>query len=299
TLGTEGVHAVLVGLPADQFSEWSACVDGDMPKPGGAHKLVIGTGLARRLGLKTGDTLHPFYRNDSGERLSKIVGIFKPDAPLWKANRVLPDFAAAEHIFDQAGWATDFLVDCDPQQKEAVTRMIEQEIFLPATQSRGIIRLNITAREDLLAILPRDLLHQEGIFNLHFLMAFIVSILVLLVTSGLGLSERRRGIGILKATGWQTDEVLLRNLAESLTLAIIAACVSLLLAWFWLRVLNGYWIAGLLIPGVSTTADFQVPFRLTPVPALLAFVLALVVVLVGTLYSTWRAAPVAPREAMR
>ena len=36
--------------------------------------------------------------------------------------------------------------------------------------------------------------------------------------------------------------------------------------------------------------DFRVPYRLTPVPALLAFVLAFAVVLMGTLYSCWRAA---------
>jgi ABC-type antimicrobial peptide transport system permease subunit len=42
-----------------------------------------------------------------------------------------------------------------------------------------------------------------------------------------------------------------------------------------------------------------VPFRLTPVPALLAFVVAFVIVLSGTLYSSWRAATAAPREAIR
>ena len=78
----------------------------------------------------------------------------------------------------------------------------------------------MVAREDLLALLPRGLLHREGIFNLLFLLAFVVGILVLLVTSGLGLTERRREIGILKATGWQTDEVLLRSLAESFCLSL-------------------------------------------------------------------------------
>jgi ABC-type lipoprotein release transport system permease subunit len=50
---------------------------------------------------------------------------------------------------------------------------------------------------------------------------------------------------------------------------------------------------------VSAKPDFPVPFRLTPVPALLAFVLAFALVLTGTLYSSWRAALTPPREAMR
>jgi ABC-type antimicrobial peptide transport system permease subunit len=157
----------------------------------------------------------------------------------------------------------------------------------------------VTAREDLLALLPHGPLHREGVFTLHFVLAFVASILVLLVTSGLGLAERRREIGILKATGWQTDEVLLRGLAESLALSLAGACVSLLLAWVWLRLLNGYGLAGLFLTGAGPAPEFPVPFRLTPVPALLAFVLAFVVVLSGTLYSSWRAATASPLEAMR
>jgi ABC-type antimicrobial peptide transport system permease subunit len=126
-----------------------------------------------------------------------------------------------------------------------------------------------------------------------------VAILLLLVTSGLGLAERRREIGILKATGWQTDEILLRGGVESLALALGAACFSLLLAWIWLRFGNGFAIAGIFLAGVGTVPDFPLPFRLTPVPALLAFVLSFAVILTGTLYSSWRAAIAPPREAIR
>ena len=58
-------------------------------------------------------------------------------------------------------------------------------------------------------------------------------------------------------------------------------------------------VAGLFLAGSDVAPDFSVPFRLTPIPALLAFVLSLVVVLSGTLYSSWRAATTSPREAMR
>ena len=72
-----------------------------------------------------------------------------------------------------------------------------------------------------------------------------------------------------------------------------------MLAWLWLKPLNGYGIAGLFLAGVDAAPAFTVPSRLTPVPALLAFLLSFVIVGVGTVYSTWRAATVPPREAMR
>jgi ABC-type lipoprotein release transport system permease subunit len=299
-LGKNAEHAVLVGLPPGHFPSWAGSVEGELPRDGGPNELVVGTGLARRLSLKVGSMLPPFYRNDrQGERVSRVVGVFKPDAPLWQSNLILTTFDAAAAIFDQLGLATDLLVTCRAGYQDEVARSITRGLSFPSADGRGVIRPRVTAREDLLTLLRRGPAHRSGVFSLHFLLAFVVGILVLLVTSGLGLSERRREIGILKATGWQTDEVLLRGLVESLMLSLAGACVALLLAWAWLRGFNGYGVTGFFLPGVGASPDFRVPYRLTPVPALLAFVLAFAVVLTGTLYSSWRAATTLPREAMR
>lgn len=305
-LGKDRVHAVLVGMPPESFPDWADCIDGDLPRPGSAHELVIGSTVARRLGLKVGSTLLPFSRSRQGDRVSRVVGVFKTDAPLWQANLILTTFKAASAVFDQPfdqqadepKLATDLLVWCEPGTHAAVTQVIER-FSLDIPNGGGTVRTRVTAREDLLALLPRGLLHREGIFNLHFLLAFVVGILVLLVTSGVGMSDRRREIGILKATGWQTDEVLLRGLVESFCLSLAGACLALLLAWVWLRVLNGFGVAGLFLAGVGAVPDFPVPFRLTPVPALLGFVLSFTIVLTGTLYSSWRAAVAPPREVIR
>jgi ABC-type lipoprotein release transport system permease subunit len=298
-LGKDKVHAILVGLPPDHFSDWSACVEGELPRRAEPHELVVGTSLARQLNLSVGSMLLPFYRNNKGERLSRVVGVFKKDAPLWQAHLVLTTFETAATVFDQPDLATDLLVSCRPGYQAGISRIIEQDVTFQNSSSMGNFRMRVTAREDMLALLPRGLLHREGVFTLLFLVACVVCILVLLVTSGLGLTERRREIGILKATGWQTDEILLRGLAESLVLSIATACASLLLAWVWLRLFNGYGVVGLFIAGADVAPDFAVPFSMTPIPVLLAFVLSLVIVLSGTLYSSWRAATTSPREAMR
>jgi ABC-type antimicrobial peptide transport system permease subunit len=176
---------------------------------------------------------------------------------------------------------------------------ILQGLALSPPGAAGVVRPKVIAREDLQALLPGGLLHREGVFNLHFVLAFAVGIAAVLVTSGLGLAERRREIGILKATGWQTDEVLLRCLVESFLLSLAGASLALLLAFLWLRGLNGYWIASIFLDGVEKAPGFPVPFQLTPVPSLLAFVVSFVVVMSGSLYAAWRAATVSPGEAMR
>jgi ABC-type lipoprotein release transport system permease subunit len=292
-LGAEDESAVLVGLPAEELPTHVQSLTGRLPRPGRSNELVIGTELARRLVLKIGSRILPFYHSEQGERVSEVVGIFMSDAPLWQSRMILTSFETAAAIFDVSDLATDLLVYCRPRYANSIAATIRRGL------QSGKLRSEVTTRADLQALVQRDVLHREGVFNLHFVLAFAIGILVVLVTSGIGLTERRREIGILKATGWQTDELLLRGLTESFLLSLAGAALSLVLSAVWLKVFNGFGIAMLFLAGTDTRPAFDVPSRFTPVPALLAFVLSFAVVLCGTLISTWRAAKAAPLEAMR
>jgi ABC-type lipoprotein release transport system permease subunit len=298
-LGADHEDAVLVGMPVTHFPSAVTCVEGRLPHPAQRNELVVGTELARRLQLHVGDLLPPFYHSSQGDRVSEVVGLFESDVSLWQARLILTTFDSASEIFDQPSLATDLLVECRPGYQERVTKAIERNLALSDTPGSAGARARVTSREELQAVLPSGLLHRGGIFNLHFVLVFAVGIPVILVTSGLGLSERRREVGILKATGWQTDEVLLRGGVESFALSLAGACAATLLAYIWLRWLNGFWIASIFLNGVDVVPALQVPFRLAPIPALFAFLLSFALVMTGTLYSSWRAATVAPIEAMR
>jgi ABC-type lipoprotein release transport system permease subunit len=304
-LGKDQVSAVVVGLPLKRFPNSLHCVQGRLYGDGLRNELVIGTELARRLKLQVGTLIPPFYHSSQGDRVSEVVGLFEADAPIWQANLILTSFETAAAIFNDQGLATDLLVYCRPGYQDAIRSKILQlpaAGLSPAAAEQGgtePITLAVTTREDLLALLPRDVLHREGIFNLHFVVAFAAAILVVLVTSGFGLTERRHEVGILKATGWQTDQILLRCVVESLVLSLAAAAVAIVLAFAWLKGLNGYGLASLFLSGAGPAPSFPVPFRLTPVPVLLTLVVSLTVVLVGSIYSTWRAAIAPPRAAMR
>ncbi len=298
-LGADNVDAVVVGLPIEHFPLEVTCVEGRLPRAGNRNELVVGTELAQRLKLHVGDLLPPFYHSSHGDRVSEVVGLFDADAPLWQARLIFTSFDTAAEIFNQQGVATDLLVECRSGYQESIASALQRNVAFPRGRGDGLVRTRVTSREELQAILPGGIAHRGGIFNLHFVLAFAVGIPVILVTSGLGLSERRREIGILKATGWQTDEVLLRSAVESLVLSLTGACIAILLAFVWLQWLNGYWIASIFLNGIDVSPGIRVPFRMAPVPVLFAFLLSLVLVMTGTLYSSWRASTVAPVEAMR
>ncbi|MCS7047202.1 MAG: FtsX-like permease family protein [Gemmataceae bacterium] len=297
-LGAESENAVLVGLPVERFPASVRCVAGALPREGRVNELVVGTDLARRLRLKVGAVFPPFYRSTEGERLSRVVGLFTSDAGLWQSRVMLTTLKTAGHIFNQQGSATDFLVTCRPGYAEQVTTALLSGPLAEEVPTRPW-RLAVISRTEAAGLLRAGVRQREGIFALHWLLVIIAGIMGMLVTSGVGLRERRREIGILKATGWQTSEVLWRCAVENLLLATAGAALSILLAYAWLRWLNGFWLASVVLPGVDVVPSFPVPFRLAPVPSMLAVLLGLVVVLSGSLASTWRAAVAAPATAMR
>ncbi len=288
---------VVVGIARDHLPASTPCVEGRLFEAD--DELVMGAELARRLDVRVGSKLPPFYRNRAGERVSTVVGIFRSDLPMWEANLLFCSLETASRIFDQDGLATSLLVTCEPGYTQAVETALRRLEPFDDHGPFGPVAPAVTSREDVQALLPRSLGHLEGIFQLHFVLAFAVGIPLLMGTAGLGLSGRRREAALLKATGWMTDEVLLQGMVESLVLAVLGAGTSVLLAYGWLEFLDAKGIAGIFLPGAGPAPAFRVPFRLAPVPALLGFLVALAIVSVGTLYSTWRAATAAPALALR
>src|SRR5262249_58447271 len=102
-LGKNQEHAVLVGLPAERFPDAARCVAGRLPANSGRNEVVVGPELARRLGLHVGSFIPPFYRNDHGERVSEVVGLFEADVSIWEGNLILTTFDARAGISNPTG----------------------------------------------------------------------------------------------------------------------------------------------------------------------------------------------------
>lgn len=298
-LGRDDVPAVLVGLPVDHWPAGTTLVEGRLPAAGASHELVVGAALARRLALVVGARLPPFYRNDAGERVSTVVGIFRSDLPLWSGSLVLTSFETAATVFAQRGLASSLLVTVDRAQRDDVRRAVGRLGALGPDDGHGPVRARALTREDAAVLVPAQVLHREGVLTLHWLLAFAVGLPLVLVTTGAGLAERRRETALLKAVGWGTDDVLLRAFFESVLLACGAAAVAVLLAAVWLGPLRAAGVAAVFLPGVDPAPVVDVPYRLAPVPVLLASLVAFVLVTVGSLASTWRAASVPPAEVLR
>ncbi|MFO0902846.1 MAG: FtsX-like permease family protein [Pirellulales bacterium] len=288
-LGREKLDVVVVGLPAADRPALAHGLRGRWFSDGPTPELVLGSQLAGRLKLKPGDYVPPFYTSRRGDRVARVVGVFESEVSVWESNLMLTSLEHASDIFDEPGKATELLVWCRPGYESAVRDQV-----LRGAQSW---RPQATTKAELLASVPSGLAFRDGVLAWMYLTAFVCAMLVVAVASGIGLSERRREIGILKALGWQTDALLLRSFVESLALSSLGTSLAVVAAHAWLRYGHGVGARNVLLPGADP--DAAVPYRMFVEPTLLAAGVALVVVLTGSLWSTWRAAMAPPSDAMR
>jgi ABC-type antimicrobial peptide transport system permease subunit len=113
------------------------------------------------------------------------------------------------------------------------------------------------------------------------------------------LRELDKEIGVLKAVGWRSWEVLEKIAWENLVISLAAVSLSLLVSMMWIKGFNGILIGQFYIAEVGLVPSVDIPSRYLPSHALLGLGFSLCVTLLGGLFSAWKKAGVPPHELMR
>ncbi len=249
--------------------------------------LLIGSELASKLNVSVGDefrfTLHP-------AKTFIITGILDPQLAMWSSSMVVMGFKDGEEIFKLPGKASEILIYCRPGMNEQIGETISK-LVKPWDNKPGV---RIQTKQIVERYINRGFDIQAGVFSVFYTTALGLAIPALLILAGFGRTIRRKEIGILKATGWQTLEVLEMTFFENILLALCGSIGAIIISIVWLKLFNGIGIAPLFISGMSWVPDFAVPAKFAPLPALLSFLFGLVLTLLGTLLPTWRTAVAPP-----
>ena len=121
------------------------------------------------------------------------------------------------------------------------------------------------------------------------LLAIIIGGVGVINTMVMSVFERTREIGVLKAVGWRNRRILGMILGESIVLTLVAAVVGIIMGIIGVEVLlNVIPSSGAVIKPVLT---LDILAR--------AFLIALLVGVIGGLYPAYRASRLAPTEALR
>ncbi len=254
-------------------------------------EVLMGRSLAERLELRKGDELRFFL---FPAMPFTIVDLIDGDLSIWASSMVILSFSDAATLFKLPGFASEILIYSRPGTEDNIAEQLSSlgkpwDMVPPLRiQTKSIVNQYINRGFDL----------QAGVFFLFYLTAFGLSIPALLILSGFGRGARKKEIGILKATGWQTLEVMEMTCLENILLALLGSMLSVVIAIFWLKIGNGIGIAPLFISGISWIPDFTVPSLFTPMPVLFSFLFGIVLTMLGTVITTWKTAITPPLTTM-
>jgi ABC-type lipoprotein release transport system permease subunit len=255
-----------------------------------AGTLFVGAGMARARGLAVGNLIS--FRSYSGKLFSfTIAGILPSDSELVSADLVLMSEADFRAFFEiAAGHFTDIALSvANPLEVRNIASKLAQQF----PDSRPILRAEI-------------LRTYESIFNwregivlaLASLAILAFAILAWEKASGLSADEKRE-IGILKAIGWETGDVLKMKFWEGALISQAAFLIGYLAAY--LHVFR--FSSSLFAPVLKGWAVLYPRFELSPVidgfQVATLFFFTVFPYAAATLVPIWRAAITDPDAVMR
>jgi len=285
--------ATIVGILPENIPKSIHLAQGEMFRERG--EVAIGKGLAKEFRLQLGVR---FSLSVNPSKLFRVAGIFDSDATIWSANLILMSFEDASEFFKMEGKATDILIYTRPGYAPFLGKEIQEKMGV-SNPDQPEPPLRVQDKPLVRRYFQRGFNYKAGVFTALYTVAFALAIPALLIISGFGQTERRKEIGVIKATGWQTQEVMEMVALENLIISLTSAPLAVLLAMVWLKWFNGAFIAQFFIAEIGLMAPFSVPSRFLPLPCFLAFLFAIILTMVGSLYSTWKTSAIPPVEAMR
>jgi hypothetical protein len=245
-------------------------------------EIVIGSGIARLFGVRAGDQIA--LAPPAGDPfVLRIAGVLDRSVSALGADLVLATDARARALLGvPEDAATDLAIELvRPEEAPVVTEAIAEAITGARVIDRRLLERTYELTFDA----------RAGMVGA----ALVPALLALLLLAwdrltGLGEAERRE-IGVLKATGWSTGDVLAARMWESGLVAIAGTAIGIVLGYVHAFVLGAPGIADTLFGWSVLHADLDLP------PAVDA---AQIVAMIGAVVAPFVAVSVVPawRAAM-
>ncbi len=263
-----------------------------VPRSGspGSEEIVIGNGIARTRQVFKGDMMS-FKAHNGVDLIFQIKDVLSAESELVSSDLMLLSENDFRKLFGiPKGYATDLTLRVR-NQKELPT--IARKVLQLLPDTRPILRDEIIRTYD--SVFD----WREGIMIVILsgaLLAFII--FAWEKASGLN-AEEKKEIGILKAVGWETSDVLLMKFWEGAVVSLTSFFLGVISAY--VHIFFGS--AALLAPVLKGWAVLYPDFALTPFinPYQIGtlFFFTVVPYTVATIVPSWRAATIDPDSVMR
>jgi ABC-type lipoprotein release transport system permease subunit len=250
---------------------------------------VLGQGVALSFNANVGDRLQiEDTLGNKGE--FEVVGIFNNTVQIYSTDLIVVSLEDAREFFGyRKDEASDLLVYADsPENADLIAREIVGHF-------RNTRVLTGRALTDLV---KEAFGRRGGTFQAMWLI-LLETVLLLVWAQSAHLSvDVSREIGILKAVGWQTGEIIEMRMMESLILGLGGTSIGIL-AGFVYALLGTPGISGYCLGCASIYPKFPVPVNCDFRSLVLLFILGVLPLMAISAIPAWLAGVVDPDEAIR
>ncbi|TAN40731.1 MAG: FtsX-like permease family protein, partial [Nitrospirae bacterium] len=252
--------------------------------------IVIGSGVSRTA-ISQEDNILPFWASDGSLISYRVAEVLPSESELVSSDLILLSEADFRRLFNiQPGSFTDIAVSVKNVKEIPV---IAEKIKKQIPDSRPI------TRDEILRTYNAVFSWRGGMMLMIFSGA-VTAFFIFAWDKASGLSaEEKKEIGILKATGWETSDVLLMKFWEGVLISMSSFLAGLLLAYVHVFFTS----AALFAPVLKGWSVLYPEFRLVPFinsyQVATLFSLTVIPYTVATLIPSWRAATVDPDAVMR
>ncbi len=250
--------------------------NGMPPRDNDTGWVVVGDGISRLLGLKIGDNIT--IGSAPNNLTLRVIGLFKTGG--------FADFFAIASIKDIS--KVDKFRDMKKTVSSLVVRLKDPRFvkdFKNYVKER-YPSVDLIMEKDLINRASFILSNVEKFVLLVSGLALLIGVLGVTNTVFMNVSERRKEIGILKATGWDNLEIITEVMFESLIIGFIGTTMGVVLG----------------ILGVFIAVDyFNITIRvsITISDIIKPFLAGFMISVIAGVPPAWRAMNISPIESLR
>lgn len=252
--------------------------------------IAIGKGISRSRLAYEGDIV-PFVAFDGDLINFKIRNVLSPESELISSDLILISEKDFRRVFGiSKEYATDLTVKVRNQREvNTITRKIKE--VCPDTR--------VITKNEILRTYDAVFNWRSGIM-LVIMSGAVMAFIVFAWDKASGLSaEEKREIGILKAIGWETSDVILMKFWEGAVVSISSFLTGIILAYFHVFFASSSLFEPVLKGWSVLYPEFKLTPFIDPYQVSTLFFLTVVPYTVATIIPSWRAATIDPDSVMR
>jgi len=259
------------------------------------NTVVIGRAVADLLGAKVGETLSILSESNQMYQYA-IVGIFNSESSIYSADMILMNLNDARTFFRVPdGKATDIIVYLTPIDPSSYTSYVN----FYARELSEYPNVRVLTKDILLNAQETTFGARSGFFSVVWYVILIAVALIAFNQTVVVGHESKFEVGLLKALGFSTTDVIQVRLLESAILGTIAGSIGLAAGIIYDVVFNAPVLRDFMMGWATLYPSFSLPVYISAQTVLLTYAITIVPLLFATVIPSWLNATVDPDIAMR